>query len=150
MHKFLLILMISLLFCMAGCATSPPGPPPPRYTAPELVVDKLWGWEGTETPVELFASPDSRRFTLRLMPDGTTQVVFECNRGGGRYRIADRKLSFSPIASTKMACAQENVPLEQLFSRQLQGTTGFYVENGKLFLETAADGGTMRFIELKP
>jgi len=149
MPKLLLIVMTILLFCMSGCASSPPGPPPPRYTAPDMVVDKLWGWEGTDTPVELFVAPDSRRFTLRLMPDGTAQVVFECNRGGGRYQIAERKLSFSPISSTRMACAQENAPLEQHFSKQLQGATGFYLENGMLYLETATDGGTMRFKELK-
>jgi heat shock protein HslJ len=149
MHKLSLILMTFLLFGMTGCATSPPGPPPPRFSAPALVVDKLWGWERTETPVELFESPDPKRFTLRLMPDGKAQVVFDCNRGGGSYQISEGKLSFSPMASTRMACTTDNRPLDQHFSKQLQGAASFFVENGKLYLELPVDGGTMRFSELK-
>lgn len=150
MQKTTVILMTTLLFGMAGCATAPPAPPAPRFNAPDLVVDRLWGWERTETPVELFESPDPRRFTVRLSADGKALVTFDCNRGGGSYQISTGKLNFSPLVATKMACTTENRPLDLHFSKQLQGAAGFFVENGKLFLELPMDGGTMRFSELKP
>ena len=149
MQKVKLLLM-TLLLGVTGCATTPPAPPAPRFSAPDLVVNRLWGWEQTETPVESFQSPDPKRFTLYLAADGKAQVTFDCNRGGGSYRIAQGTLSFSPLTSTKMACPVENAPLDQRFSRQLQGVAGFFVQNGMLHLEVPMDGGTMRFSELKP
>ncbi len=150
MQKNVLISMVVLLLGITGCATAPPAPPAPRFHAPDLIVNKLWGWERTETPVELFEAPDARRFTLRLTPDGKAQVAFDCNHGGGSYQIAQGKLSFSPLISTRRICSKENRPLDQHFSKQLQGVSSFFVENGKLYLELPVVGGTMQFSELKP
>jgi len=150
MKKLILTLMVGLLFSMASCATKQGSSPAPRYHNPDLVVGKLWGWVGTTTPVEQFTSPDPKRFSVRLMPGGKAQVTLDCNRGGGSYQIAEGKLSFSPLFSTKMACPVQDRPLDHHFGKQLSQVISFFTENGILHLEMPMDGGTMKFRELTP
>lgn len=100
--------------------------------------------------MESFQSPDPKRFTLYLAADGKAQVTFDCNRGGGSYRIAQGTLSSVRWTSTRMACPVENAPLDQRFSRQLQGVAGFLYRTACCIFEVPMDGGTMRFSELKP
>lgn len=148
MQRSVLMLSAVLLFSLTGCATSPPVPPAPRYTVPDLVVDKLWGWEGTETSVELFEVSDPKRFTLRLKPDGTALANFDCNHGSGTYRISAGKLTFSAERITRISCPTGDPRLALQFGNQLLAIAGFYLQNGKLYLEMPMDGGTMQFQEL--
>lgn len=150
MKKLILVLLAGSLFALNGCATKPAVQQTQRSHAPEMVVGKLWGWEGTTTSVEQFTSPDPKRFSIRLMPGGKAQVTLDCNRGGGNYQIQEGKLSFSPLFSTKMACPTQDKPLDHHFGKQLQQIASYFVENGMLYLEMPMDGGTMKFKELAP
>lgn len=150
MKTLILVFMAGLLFALSGCATKPAVQQTQRSHAPEMVVGKLWGWEGTTTPVEQFTSPDPKRFSIRLMAGGKAQVTLDCNRGGGSYQIQSGKLSFSPLFSTKMACPIQDKPLDHHFGKQLQQVASYFIENGMLYLEMPIDGGTMKFSELKP
>jgi heat shock protein HslJ len=78
-----------------------------------------------------------------LVTDGKAQIRFDCNRGGGEFKISPGKLSFSPLFSTRMACPEDS--LDSSFTRDLQRVVSFFVDNGRLYLEPPYDSGTMKF-----
>lgn len=127
---------------LAACTVSPPVVAE-RSTDPRLVLNKIWQWESTITPVEKITVPTPERYTISLRSDGKAQVRFDCNRGGGQFEISPAKLSFGPLVSSRMACPADS--LDRPFMRDLQRVVSFFVENDTLYLELAYDSGTMKF-----
>jgi len=132
-----------LCLMIAGCATIDKPAAAVHSKEPGVVLDRTWQWVSTVTPVEQITVPDPGRYTIRLMDDGKVQARFDCNRGGGTYRISEGKLSFGPLLSTRMACPPES--LDGPFMRDLQRVVSFFVQDGDLYLEMPYDSGTMRF-----
>ena len=126
----------------AVCAASQPAPAA-RSKDPQMVLGKTWQWESTITPVEKIVVPNPERYTILLTAEGKAQVRFDCNRGGGNYKISTGKLSFDPLLSTRMACPADT--LDGPFMRDLQRAVSFFVYNGNLYLELPYDSGTMKF-----
>lgn len=143
MHRTLFVLFAGIL--LAGCAGGPPSVDHDRSKDPEDVLNRTWQWESTVTPVEKITVPAPERYTLFLNADGTVQTRFDCNRGGGTYRISPGKLSFGPLMSTRMACPPDS--LDGIFMRDLQRVASFFLEGGALYLELPYDSGTMKFSE---
>ena len=146
------VLALPLILSLADCG----GPTPPsggangeaatksgdRTYAVETVVGKTWHWVGTVTPVETIDVAEPNRYTLAL-DEGRAAIRFDCNTGGGEYRIAEGQLSFGPLLSTRMACGPESQ--DAVFSKELAQIRSFFVEDGKLYLEMPMDAGTMQF-----
>ena len=44
---------------------------------------------------------------LTIEQDGTVVLHTGCNSGGGTATVADSTISFGPVVTTKMACADE-------------------------------------------
>jgi heat shock protein HslJ len=135
-------LALVLGLALVSCATDPDGAPP-RVRTPDAIMSTVWQWEQTVTPVETIESSAPDRYTLELAQNGRLLVRADCNRGTGSYQIAAGKLSFAPIATTRMACPPGS--LDARFLRDLQRASGFFVEDGRLFVELPADSGTLRF-----
>jgi heat shock protein HslJ len=114
-----------------------------RSTDPQSVLNKTWQWMATITPVEKIEVPNPERYTIILKDEGKLQARFDCNRGGGEYKISEGKLSFGPLMSTRMACPPDT--LDGTFMRDLQRVTSFFLEDGLLYLELPYDSGTMKF-----
>jgi heat shock protein HslJ len=114
-----------------------------RSTDPQSVLNKTWQWMATITPVEKIEVPNPERYTIILKDEGKLQARFDCNRGGGEYKISEGKLSFGPLMSTRMACPPDT--LDGTFMRDLQRVTSFFLEDGLLHLELPYDSGTMKF-----
>lgn len=109
-----------------------------------MITGTTWQWEETQTPVEKITSPAPDRYTLLLLPDGRANSRFDCNRGGGSYRIVEPgRISFGTMATTMMACPPGS--LDRRFAKDLGQAGSYFVEGGKLYLELPADSGTMRF-----
>jgi len=140
MIRILSTALLSMI--LAACAANPTAPSA-RSTDPQMVLNKTWQWEATVTPVEKITVANPERYTILLKADGKTQVRFDCNRGGGDYKISKGKLSFGPLMSTRMACPPDT--LDAPFMRDLQRVASFFVEKGNLFLELPFDSGTMKF-----
>ena len=83
---------------------------------------------------------------IRLAEEGTVQVRLDCNRGRGAYQISPGKLSFGPLASTRMACPDDS--LSSVFTRDLQRVVSFFMDAGILYLELPYDSGTMKFRQI--
>jgi heat shock protein HslJ len=126
-----------------SCAAGPLPGKNTRNTDPQMVFNRTWQWESTITPVEKIVVPAPERYTILLAEDGRLQAKFDCNRGGGDYKISSGKLSFGPLLSTRMACPPGT--LDGLFMRDLQRVASFFVENANLYLELPFDSGTMKF-----
>jgi len=143
MHRILWVLFLGIV--LIGCAAGSSSDQNLRSKAPEAVIDKTWQWEATVTPVEKITVPAPERYTILLKSDGTVQARFDCNRGGGGYKISPARLSFTPLISTRMACPPDS--LDSVFMRDLQRVVSFFVEAGILYLELPYDSGTMKFSE---
>jgi heat shock protein HslJ len=142
MHRILLILVAG--WVLAGCAAAvPSGGEHTRRNDPQTILGKTWQWESTITPVERIPVPDPERYTILLKSDGRAKIRFDCNRGGGEFKISTGKLSFGPLLSTRMACPPGS--LDSAFTRDLQRVVSFFVDNGRLYLELPYDSGTMKF-----
>ena len=133
---------VTVLLLCAGCATAG-SQGAKRDRAPAAVVGKVWQWESFVSPVETIEVPTPERYLLELLPDGKARARFDCNRGGGAYRIAEGQLGFGALVSTRMGCPPGS--LGGRFSRELGRVTTFFVEDGKLYLELPVDSGTLRF-----
>jgi heat shock protein HslJ len=117
--------------------------PVAHVTDPDSAVGKTWQWEEFITPGEKVMVPNPERYTILLTKDGKLQVRFDCNRGGGDYKISAGRLTFGPMFSTRMACPADS--LDGSFMSYLGKVDSFFVKDGKLFLKLQGDGGTMRF-----
>ncbi len=117
--------------------------PATHDTDPGSVVGKTWQWEGSITPVEKMTVPNPERYTILLTKDGKLQARFDCNRGGGDYKISAGMLSFGPMFSTRMACPPDS--LDGFFMSNLAKVNSFFVQDGKLFLKLEEDSDTMCF-----
>lgn len=137
--------VLPLLF--AGCASAG-GPDAKRDRSPDAVVGKTWQWESLVTPAETIAVPNPDRYEFRLLADGKVEARFDCNRGGGSYRIGDGQLTFGPLASTRMGCPPGS--LGSRFSQELSRVTGFYLDQEVLYLQLPGNGGTLRFRSGEP
>lgn len=138
------ILSAALLGMMiAGCAAGGKTAPAGRSTDPQDVLGKTWEWEQTITPIEKITVPNPERYTIRLTENGRLQARFDCNRGGGDYKISAGKLSFGPLLSTRAACPADS--LDARFMKDLQRAASFFIDKGDLYLELPLDSGAMRF-----
>ena len=136
--------MALLGMVIVGCgATSGLPDENTHSTDPQSVLNKTWQWVSTITPVEKIAVPTPERYTIMLTEGGRLQARFDCNRGGGAFKISLGKLSFGPLMSTRMACPEDS--LDAPFIRDLQRVTSFFTQDGLLYLELPYDSGTMKF-----
>lgn len=140
LNRVLFILLFGIL--LAACTARPPLVAE-RSTNPELVLNRTWQWVSTVTPTETIDVPQPERYTLLFADEGSLQALFGCNRGGGDYEISAGRLTLGPLMSTRMACPEDS--LDTPFMRDLQRVVSFFIDNGKLYLALADDGGTMAF-----
>jgi heat shock protein HslJ len=108
------------------------------------VVDVVWEWVSTTTPVEEVKVNSPDRYTLRLGSDGHLALKADCNRGAGSYAIGgDRALTVKPIALTRAMCPPGS--LSDRFVKDVGRATSYFVKDSELYLELPTDSGTLRF-----
>lgn len=128
---------------LVSCAAGTLSEPDTHNIDPLSVIGKTWQWVGTVTPVERIAVSAPEQYTIHLTTDKRVHARFDCNHGGGSYRIAPGKLSLGPLSSTRMACPPDS--LDSLFLRDLQRVASYFIQDGSLYFELPYDSGTMRF-----
>jgi heat shock protein HslJ len=86
--------------------------------------------DGTEAVGE---TPPSITFN----DDGTVNGSTGCNTFSGEVTIEGSEVTFGPMATTRMACAEESVSeQEQAFLLAMEGVTGYTIDTqGRLVLE---------------
>lgn len=87
---------------------------------------------------------DDSRITLWFGDDNRVAGSASCNRYMGRYTLTGESLSFGPLASTKMACAEPVMEQEIRYLELLQDIRRFELDpQGRLILYSADDETTL-------
>jgi heat shock protein HslJ len=90
--------------------------------------------------------PDSVAATLFFNADGTVDVHFGCNSGGGKYTVDGDSITFSDLIQTEMACQGAGAQVEAAMGAVLtSGALTFTIDAGSLTL-TAANTNGLQFI----
>lgn len=145
MNKILIFLL--LLSLLVGCAATDSKDPVNSNDAAQAIQGKTWQWYKTISPTETVTVNHPERYTLLFLADGNAQVQFDCNRGGGRYKIVASNLTFGPMISTRMACPDDT--LDHVYAANLQNVHAFQYDAGTGSLKLLSDGGDMHF-RVKP
>ena len=141
MHRIIKVILAGMVF--VGCAASESSLEGRNRTDPQAVLEKLWQWESTTTPLENIEVRAPENYTLFFEPKGRARLRIDCNMGNGGFEIDQGKLTFGPIMSTRMACPPGS--LDIVFTRDLQRVVSFFLNDGRLYLELPYDSGTMQF-----
>jgi heat shock protein HslJ len=122
---------LALLLFLAGCTGS--GGPGGTGEKPASIVGPVWRVEEIAGTAVTGESP----ITLKLDAGGGASGRGGCNSYGGSYTLAGEALHFSPLASTRMACAAALMDQEQRYFDTLTQVTHYAVaDDGALLLET--------------
>lgn len=92
---------------------------------------------------------DRLRVTLSIAEDGSVSGHSGCNRFAGKATIDGEKLSFGPLAGTRMACPEAQMDLEQKYLGALANVAAFRIDEAqrKLVLLDGAGAELLRFAE---
>lgn len=128
-----------------GCVSEPVRETPERAEAAAAspAVGPVWQWLGTRAPDGSVEVDEPERYTLRLVPGGHARIRLDCSRGGGPYAVRGERLVLGELLSTREDCPPDS--LDARYERELDRVRSFRVEGGRLYLELAGGGGTMRF-----
>src|SRR6476469_5771426 len=89
--------------------------------------------------------PQGAEATLLFKDDGTVEVAFGCNAGGGQYTVNGDTITFSQIVSTKMACLGAKGEVESAVTAVIHdGDVTFSIDHATLTLQTR-DGHGLQY-----
>jgi heat shock protein HslJ len=115
----------------------------PERKPPSPIEGQVWAWQHTVRADGTGTTPtDPGQYTLRLEPEGQLNVLADCNRAGGRYRLEGSRLTLSVTHSTMAACPPES--LDRQFLADLASVSTWRLENSNLHMDQTG-GGTMVF-----
>jgi para-nitrobenzyl esterase len=128
------------ILLLAGCAAPPPASESLGGTAWQLV--RFQGGDGK------VLTPDERaNYTVAFAADGGVSVRFDCNRGRGTWKSAQRnQLELGPMALTRAMCPPGS--LHDHLVKQWPFIRSYTLKDGRLFLALMADGGVYEFTAL--
>jgi putative lipoprotein len=104
---------------------------------------------GTTWQIEMVkgaVAVDSAKTGLEVHSDGRITTTVGCNKMSGMIKLDGAKLSFGPLASTRMACEPGLMDAEQKYGAALSATRTYRVEANVLVLMDAAGVELVRLI----
>lgn len=115
----------------------------------DMLTGSTWQWVSLTDPVQQFAVDNPENYTLTFLPDGTLQIKADCNMVSSSYTAAeDGSLTVQPGITTLAACPPESRGEE--FVQKLGFAAHYFFQDGHLFIDLLADGGTLEFSSTKP
>jgi len=112
-----------------------------RSSATSLALERThWTLTAIGVAATPIAKTQTEAFLLLGDPPGRVSGSGGCNRLAGAYQIAGDKLTFGPIAGTRMACA-EGMSVEDALGAALGSTAAFRIDRDRLDLLDA--GGAL-------
>lgn len=110
----------------------------------DTIVGVTWQWVDLTTPVETTTVPNPEAYTITLNEDGTFNYAADCNVGSATYTLDGSSLTFDLTGPTTLAfCGEES--LDQTFLASLGAAATYFTQDGDLYIDLVADGGTMHF-----
>ncbi len=102
-----------------------------------------WQWVSFTNPVEQFDVEMPQSYVITFNEDGTAGVVADCNNASGSYTADASSLTIELGPMTMAACPEDS--RSDQFVQLLGGAAIYFFEDGDLFIDLMADGGTMVF-----
>ena len=102
-----------------------------------------WQWVSFTNPVEQYQIADPESYTLTFNTDGTVTIKADCNNAAGSYTEDGSSLSIEIGPSTMALCPPES--RSEDFLKYLGSAAIYFFQDGNLFIDLMADGGTMQF-----
>ncbi|WP_298845982.1 META domain-containing protein [uncultured Salinicola sp.] len=132
----------AVVVSVAGCASNPDDDSAATDAnapaASEALVGTYWKLmtlDGEPVPV----ADNQREAHLVLDAQGRVSGSTGCNRLMGGYRLEGDTLTFTQLASTRMACPGEMATLEQGWLATLSETAHYSISGQSLVLKNAGD-----------
>jgi heat shock protein HslJ len=124
-------------------------PPTAESSQVEMLTGATWQWVSFTDPVQQFEVEQPESYTLTFQPDGTLQIKADCNQVVASYSASEEgALSIEPGPATMAACPPESRGDE--FVQNLSFASGYFFQDGHLFIDMMADGGTLEFSSTTP
>lgn len=121
---------------------------PPLVEVEAALTGVTWEWVSLTDPVGVTEVPDPSLYTILFNADGSANIKADCNSVGATYTTEGSSINITLGPSTLAACGPES--LDQQYLAGLENAAIYFFESGDLFLDLAADGGTMRFQPVQP
>lgn len=118
------------LLALPLAARAQPSPVGVAWRADRIGQAEIWG---------------DRRPELNLDADGAAYGTGGCNRFTGRYTLEGARLTFAPLAASRMACAGPLGELEERFFAALGEVRGWRIAQGRLVLTGENGSALLRF-----
>ncbi|MGD2078507.1 MAG: serine hydrolase [Chloroflexota bacterium] len=110
---------------------------------PAALTTNSWQWVAFTSPVEQFDVEMPESYELAFNEDGTVSVVADCNNASGSYTADTSSLTIELGPMTMAACSEES--RSDQFVQLLNGLALYFFEEGDLYIDLMADGGTLTF-----
>ncbi|MFC1996708.1 META domain-containing protein [Chloroflexota bacterium] len=115
---------------------------PRPFDGPAL-TDVLWAWNELIEPdgQSLIINPDN--YTLKFFPDGSLNVVADCNTGSGTYTLDDAAMTIQVGVMSQASCGEDS--LHDQYLQYLNQVVGYELADGYLSLILAEEAGRLGF-----
>ncbi len=121
MKKYLLVLFL-LSLALSACASG--------SNSPSIVGTwKLTAYGPAAAPTPAVADVDA---TLKFDADGKVGGSGGCNSLGGDYKVEGDQITFGPIISTMMACAEPIMSQEGTVTKVMNESASYKIEGNTL------------------
>lgn len=102
-----------------------------------------WQWTSFTSPVEQVDIETPESYLLAFAEDGTVSIVADCNNAAGTYTDEDGALTIAIGPMTAAACPEGS--RSDQFVALLGSAARYFFQDGQLFIDLLADGGTLAF-----
>jgi heat shock protein HslJ len=109
----------------------------------EALQANPWQWVSFANAAGQFDVETPAGYRLTFHENGTVEIQADCNNASGRYNLEGLKISILAGPVTLAACPAGSRSAE--FLGYLGSAGSYFYQPGELYLNLAADGGTMRF-----
>jgi len=162
MKKTLILLALVMTLVLAACSsnqteqtTEPTEVPPTEEVepTPETVSLDLgflggttWAWFSLSGPQDEdgFVVDDPLKYTLIFQENGSLGIQADCNNGFADFMIDGNRLTVEIGPMTMAQCLPES--RNDDFLSYVSSAASYYIDDGSLFIEMMADGGTLEFM----
>lgn len=110
----------------------------------ETLIGATWQWVRLTDPMQKVEVDAPEKYTLTFLADGSLQIQADCNNATASYTATDDgSLTVSPAAMTLALCGPESRGEELV--QKLGFAARYFFQDGHLFVDMMADGGTLEF-----
>jgi heat shock protein HslJ len=116
---------------------------PPVQSA--QLVGTQWTLASIVSGSTVSSVPDGVEATLMLESGGSASGSGGCNTFQGTYETSANELTFGPLASTKKACADDVMSVEQSYLTALQNAASYTIAGNTLTIDDSSANPVLEF-----